>query len=351
MDKNSLRRFGWAVYLLVGALAVVIFLVAGYVPKESVIHDLMINLSATLLAVMLVFFLVDQFFQWKPEYEQLKQLCDQQDKQLRTLGEVLQGVAENLQTFKMREVDILPTREDVYASLSDSSHHDKWTKVRLFAPVGLWGRDSLKKGWLTELVQWVCSSSSEPREAWCVYGLPPAEGEGRSIDEVRRDLEYARELMDVLDHSSANEEATRERMKQIVIHYYPPFPSSVGLGVCLFEKKEKNGGLLAFALTTHRGQEIVDWGFSLNNDKLFLKVSDWFDHKIFAKETGQFVLQDEHKSVRERWADVVRDSYGEKYLTASEVQHAAQSGQSEELPVVQLEVDRALDDRAATRIG
>lgn len=73
---NFFKRFGWAVYILLLALALILLGLSHYVYQQGDSHDLLLNLSSELLGVGIVFFIVDQFFRWNPNiiYEEQQAL-------------------------------------------------------------------------------------------------------------------------------------------------------------------------------------------------------------------------------------------------------------------------------------
>jgi len=73
MDKNTFRRFGWAVYLSIALIAFILILLAAYEFEVGTTHDYLLNFSAELLGVAVIFFFVYQFFRWSPEEEQHKE--------------------------------------------------------------------------------------------------------------------------------------------------------------------------------------------------------------------------------------------------------------------------------------
>jgi len=73
MPSDLFRRFGWAVYLLLLALAVIIFYGQLHWTKDAAIKSLLLNISSELIVITLVFFLVNQFFQYPPEERRQKE--------------------------------------------------------------------------------------------------------------------------------------------------------------------------------------------------------------------------------------------------------------------------------------
>lgn len=303
MNSDKLRRFGWAVYLFVGALAIIMFLAAtSMTAREGPFSDLLLNLSADLLGVALIFFLVRQFFLWRPEDEQWKQL----DSQLSKMSRVLEQAKDVVPA-----VQILPTRKAVYDLGISVLEDGQWEKVRIFAPVGLWREDEDKRQWL-EAVAKHAKPGGRVKTVWGVFGLPPKtkDGETRPYDHVVEDLNHARKTLGLFGN-----------LKNVVLHYYPPFHAAVGLGAIIFENVEKTGGELAFALSTHSHETVIDAGFGVNNKELFFIARQWFDEQIFLKATRMFILHDDDKSIEERWANIVETWYGKEYLPNNRFEH------------------------------
>ncbi len=289
MDQKKLHRFRWAVYLFVGALAIILFFVGTFIAVETHLSDLLLSLSAELLGVALIFFVVNQFFLLRPEDEQ---------------REALSKVSRLLdQATRMTTVQLLPTPEAVFDFGIAALENKQWEKLRIFAPVGLWRESEGKKRWLHAVAQHARTGSV--KTVWAVFGLPPVsrKGETRPCSQVAEDLKYVRETLDVFSD-----------LRNVTLHFYPPFPASVGFGTLIFESTERTGGELAFGLSSHIHEEVIDTGFCVNNSALFFTAREWFDQQIFWKATGKFVLHNEDKSLEERWTNIVETWYGKKYL-------------------------------------
>lgn len=290
MDKKKLRRFRWAVYLLIGALAIILYFVGFLIAAESPLGNLFLSLAAELLGVALIFFIVNQFFVLPPQE-------DEQREVLRKVSHLLD------EATRMTAVQFLPTPKAIFDWAIATLENDQWEKLRIFAPVGLWRESEGKKRWLQAVAQH--AKTGGVKAVWAVFGLPPKtrKGETRPYSQVAEDLKYVREILDVFNDS-----------KNVTLHFYPPFPASVGFGVLVFESTERTGGELVFGLSSHTHEEVVDTGFSVNNKELFFTAREWFDEQIFWKATGKFVLHNVDKSLEERWTDIVETWYGRKYL-------------------------------------
>src|SRR5690606_21622796 len=114
-------------------------------------------------------------------------------------------------------IQFFPTRTSVYDLGCRTLENFHWQRLRIFAPVGLWEKNEQKGGWLSA----VAKSAAEKRvgSIWGVFGLPPVQrsGKSRPVDDVVRDLIRSRKALEPLNNIS-----------NIYLHFYPPFPASVG---------------------------------------------------------------------------------------------------------------------------
>jgi Skp family chaperone for outer membrane proteins len=62
MNKSKIQRYELAVYLLIGLLALVLFLVGTFVITSGTLNGIILNLSSELLGVALIFFIVNRIF-------------------------------------------------------------------------------------------------------------------------------------------------------------------------------------------------------------------------------------------------------------------------------------------------
>jgi hypothetical protein len=62
MDKKHQKRYVLAVYLIVALLAITFFFIANYIFANKPISDLLNNLASEFIGVVLLFFVVNQFF-------------------------------------------------------------------------------------------------------------------------------------------------------------------------------------------------------------------------------------------------------------------------------------------------
>ena len=294
MEKSFFRRFGWAIYLLIFVIAVAIFFARlNWTEGETLVDsipDLLLNLSSELIAIALIFFLVNQIFEWKPQEEHQRQQAYH-----------LSEIRSTLEQLK-NKVFPYPSRRAIYDASVNTLKSDHWKKVRVFAPVGLWREDKAKQDWLKELGESAKTGNIET--VWGVFGLPPLskDGKARPRDQVIKDLNYAKQVLNVFDNS-----------KNVHLHFYPPTHASVGIGAIIFQRKD-NSGQVAFGLSSHEHEDVVDTAFGIDDDRVYSFALDWFDDRIFWKATGAFVLQDDAISLTERWTDIVEAWYGNDYL-------------------------------------
>ena len=108
-DKVFLRRFGSVVYLLILAVAVILFLLAYYQLKDGVWHELLVNLSASFVGTALLFFLVIAVFRYDPQTQLLEEKLEQIRQDVNSLG------GNRSQPFLIFETDLLKTSPfDIY---------------------------------------------------------------------------------------------------------------------------------------------------------------------------------------------------------------------------------------------
>jgi hypothetical protein len=298
MINNLVRRLGNAVYALIFVLAIVLFLLQ-FVIQDGPTRNLFLNLSSELIGAALIFFLVKQAFGYDPEEQRQRQ----QEHFLTQLSNILTQQAT-------RELTVYPSRRSIYDSLINMLKGDHWKKVRIFAPVGLWREDELKKKWLEALAQ---SARTEKVETvWAIWGLPPLQKDGKALpkNQVVKNLEYMKQMLEQFSG-----------LGHVSIHFYPPSYASVGLGAAIFERKDSTCEF-AFALASHEHEDVVDTGFAIDNKEVFSFALDWFDDRIFWKATSAFVLQDDSLSLTERWDDIVKAWYGEDYLSTPQTKGA-----------------------------
>lgn len=293
MDKAKYRRFGWAVYLFVAALAIILFLLAFRVVDE-LYKGLLLGLAVQLLGVAFLFFLL-QFFQQDPG----EVLEEKIELRLGKMTELQEKIDERIKG----DIDIFPTRQSIWDASLNIIARSQWDKVRIFAPVGLWRPDKSKAEWLKQIALCADETSLRVGTIWAVYGLPPKSryGEERGAGEIIKDLQYFREVLNVF-----------KNLKNVELHYSPPTHSSIGLGALIIENRALTGGIVAFAMASHGHEEVVDAGFGVNTQQeLFFLARAWFDDKIFRKATAKFILHDVEKSIEERWPSIVHRWYPE----------------------------------------
>jgi hypothetical protein len=289
--NNLVRKLGKAAHAFILVLGIALFLLQFLIQDESV-KNLILNLGSEFIGVFLIFYFVKQTFGF--DTEEQRQL--QQEYFLTELRNTLERQAA-------RELTIYPSRMSMYDSLIGTLKSDHWKKVRIFAPVGFWRKDELKQKWLEALVE---SARTEKVETiWAVFGLPPLQKDGKLLQksQVMKNLEYVEQRL--IQFSG---------LRNVSLHFYPPSYASVGLGAVIFERKDGTCKF-AFALASHEHEDVVDAGFGINNEQVFSFAQDWFDDRIFWKATSAFVLQDDSSSLTERWDCILKEWYGEDYLS------------------------------------
>lgn len=65
-SDKLLERYPWAIYLVVFLLGALLALVGANIVTSGPYNSLLLNIAASLIVVAAIFFLVDQFFQWRP---------------------------------------------------------------------------------------------------------------------------------------------------------------------------------------------------------------------------------------------------------------------------------------------
>lgn len=183
MNKKHLRRWGWAVYTVVGLLAI-IFLLVGFKTNNEFWKAVLLNLSTEFLGITLFFFLVKEILGWHPE---------------EVRKEDIEGIiSEKLSQLQGNSILTYPSRDNVYATELDILKNKHWEKVRIFAPMELWKPQTDKNKTFNELAKY---SKQEMVDAiWAVFGLPPItyNGKDRPRDTIIDDLEYTKKMLSIL---------------------------------------------------------------------------------------------------------------------------------------------------------
>jgi hypothetical protein len=290
-EVSFFHRLGNAVYLLIFALAALLFLLQYFV-SEAALKDLLINLAAGLAGVAFVFFMVNQTLGF-----------DREAERLRKIEGIETGLTLLMNKATESELTIYPAREVIFnISIETLNQHD-WQIVRVFAPVGLWNEDEDKTRWLESLAKH--ASAKQVRQVRAVFGLPPTSKYNLPVSrqELEKNLKHARRIL-----SNFN------GLRNVSLNYYPPTHASVGLGAIVFE--DENGkGRIAFGLASAENEEVVDRAFGIDNDRIFIYAQSWFDDRIFRKATGSFVLQDDSRTFNEGWNKAIETWYGANYLS------------------------------------
>jgi len=288
-EISWIRRLGNAVYLLLFAIAAILFLVQYFITDDSV-RNVLINLASELTAITLVFFLVNKAFGLDLEERRQRRMDD--------LAAQLEGAIGKVEKS---DLEIYTSREAIYDSGIGTLKKHYWDIVRVFAPVGLWNEDEAKKRWLVVLAEY--ARTKKVGTVRLVFGLPPKNKYGEVVprDQVLKNVEHARKLLGLFDG-----------MNNVSLHFYPPPHASVGLGAIIFQGDD-NVGEVAFGLASNENEDVVDRAFGTNNKSVFLFAKQWFDDRIFYKATGAFVLQDDTTTLTQRWQDVIRAWYYKDY--------------------------------------
>lgn len=197
-------------------------------------------------------------------------------------------------------LQIFAAKSEVYNAGIQTLRRAEWQRLRIFAPVGLWDHSNLKLRWLDTVARQM--KRERLGRTMGVFGLPPLV-QGDSVDdETIARLVQARHALELLNG-----------IKDIDLHYYPPFPAAVGFGVLIFEN-QLGYGETAIAFSQHEDEYIIDSGFGFSNREVFTNIRQWFDHQIFDKATSDFVLQKAGRPLAQEWEHIVRRHYGEEYL-------------------------------------
>lgn len=294
MDKEKLQRYSWAIYLIIVLIGIIMIFVGKDLDPNDYKRDVLLNIGAGMVGVSIVFIVVDQLFLWTPQKDKEKQLEEKVVRATQLLEDA---------KLAMTDIQLYPTRSAVYEAGCLALKKYQWQRLRIFAPVGLWEKSETKKEWLRVVA---CHARKKNvKSVWGVFGLPPKERKNDPIsyEQVIDNLIQARIALDVFNG-----------MSNVELHFYPPFPASVGLGVLIFETVDSLGGELAFALSSQGDEETIDSGFGIDNRPLFLVAKQWFDDQIFLKATGKFILQELDTPLEQRWEYVIKNWYGKKYL-------------------------------------
>ena len=92
MDKDKVRRFGWAIYLSLASTGVIFALIALFLNTGNPFTGLLTSIAANVLTVSGVFFLVDKFFKWNPEEERKEREAVLREQRLERILERAIGV-------------------------------------------------------------------------------------------------------------------------------------------------------------------------------------------------------------------------------------------------------------------
>ena len=249
------------------------------------VSNLLLGVSANLIVVALVFFVVEQFFQFRTEE--------------RIISQIRVAIKSELSQWE-RSIPVTLDRSELFQISREILERERWSDLKIFAPVGLWKPNSEKYYWFEAIANCAKSGSVERVEA--VFGLPPMRKDDMDVkpEEIEVNLKHAFFMLKKFD-----------RILDFTIRYYPPAEASVGVGALIFSKRNSTG-MIALAYSRNSG-EVVDSGFTLADESVFELVNEWFDKRIFGKVTQSFVLQSENSSLLDNWENTVELWYGEDY--------------------------------------
>jgi hypothetical protein len=154
-----------------------------------------------------------------------------------------------------------------------------WTKVRIFAPTGLWDVSERKWKWFRDLRKALRKESVG--ELVGVFGLPEEECVFNESGVPRLKL-------------FADTPRTR-------LHYLPPpdesHPVAVpAFGLIVFERESSDDGLeehceVLFAFNSDPGDYVVGHGFAIRSLSSGRVVAQWFDEHVFGRLSSSYVIR------------------------------------------------------------
>jgi hypothetical protein len=162
------------------------------------------------------------------------------------------------------------------STLEKGQRHGGWTKVRIYAPVGIADPSPLKTRWLKAL-----QSSLENGSVQCfsaMFALPSAE--------TNAYMTYAKDRLELFEHTQCTQ-----------IHYLPPddakHPTAAeGLGAIIFENEDNDIYEIVFAFVgQHNNGPFIRSGFVVRDKSVAKLVIDWFDTQIFEGTSRNYVLR------------------------------------------------------------
>jgi hypothetical protein len=81
----------------------------------------------------------------------------------------------------------------------ESKQEEKWKAVRIFAPIGIWQKDTHKSDWLNTVAAYIATPDTgrSYTQLYAIFGLPPIERNGnlKPMDETFSDLNYVKDTL------------------------------------------------------------------------------------------------------------------------------------------------------------
>lgn len=206
--------------------------------------------------------------------------------------------------------------EQIYSDAINLLNSYRWSKIRVFAPIGLWEDNPHKSRWLAQLTKALMEDRIESLEA--IFGFPdkgmklPYDPEITKIEE-EQDAEIGRKLLTIAgSYLSLFEETPRTKLR-----FIPPVEVSIGSGAILFESKNDDVQNTFLALSQGQDHWITELGIDFNDPgALHDFYSNWFDRALMVYSTVRFVLKDSLArppvTLSSSWDKIVRRYYHKK---------------------------------------
>lgn len=254
MDK-LVSNLGRAVYLLLAAIGIIVYLVAIFTAKAGDHYDFLVSLSAGLIGVTVVFFVVDQFFEWKPEIVQAKKAQDKHEQEMRDtfagLHERLDRMSDNFE--KVVPALFLPDAKSTYRAGTDLITEAR-TMIRATA-LGK-GKAEAPREWLEAVAEQLRSGKESGRPIY--YRLVIS----RAGDRAMRDEVFAqRGVQDFVE--------------------YCPVDTTWGLNVLIVDDKH-----LVIAFPEFGNEPALRLGIAISNQRDLIRgICGWYDNCVWEKTT------------------------------------------------------------------
>lgn len=294
--KDLFQRLGISLYQLIFVLAItlgishlLIELLLDRLDFLDSVSSTVLSLATELLAITIVFWLVNK--RWDPDEERRRKL----DATVERLAVDVERMEQALLEHESRLVAI-PTSTAIYGRAIDTLQGERWSKVRVFAPVGVWHNDSDKAEWLEALADAAYKGAVE--EVRGVFGLPSisTRGDRKPTDSLSREIQQTHDLLELFDN-----------LKNVHLRYHPPYYASVAIGTIIFQRKDFSGQI-AIGLATHSHEDVVDTALAVNDAQIFSYSVDWFDSRIW-ESCSEYVIQDQYYSFSDTWDGIVSKWY------------------------------------------